>query len=95
MPKRKNYGVSKFQTGKKIIPGEALAFKHLDSEVTTVKVAFFREALIEVALASGFARPRPWTVVWGCGGNPSRSSPLPNKNNVLNDLNSGESGETK
>ena len=27
---------------------EALAFKHLDSEVTTVKVAFFREALIEV-----------------------------------------------
>ena len=29
--------------------GQALAFKHLDVEVTAVKVAFFREALIEAA----------------------------------------------
>ena len=28
---------------------QALAFKHLDVEVTAVKVAFFREALIEAA----------------------------------------------
>ena len=36
------------------IPSKALAFKHLDSEVTSVKVAFFREALIEVAPGSAF-----------------------------------------
>lgn len=47
MPKQQLWGF-KVSNGKKIIPGEALAFKHLDSEVTTVKVAFFREALIEV-----------------------------------------------
>ena len=32
--------------------GQALAFKHLDVEVTAVKVAFFREALIEAAALS-------------------------------------------
>lgn len=47
MPKQQLWGF-KVSNGKKIIPGEALAFKHLDSEVTTVKVAFFREALMEV-----------------------------------------------
>ena len=63
MPK-KNYGVSNFQTGKKFIPGEALAFKHLDSEVTTVKVAFFREALIEVLWPRASNAPLQ-KIIWG------------------------------